>query len=95
MVARVSTYSGDGDALVEGFSGQTEALEQVDGFEKAYFLVDREKGRAVSITFWSSESALQESAARADQMREEATGPSGASIDSVDSYEVAITVGSA
>jgi heme-degrading monooxygenase HmoA len=94
MFARVSTYSGEGDALVEGFSDQTDAIEQVEGFERAYLLVDREKGKAISITFWASESALEQSAEQANRMREEATSPSGGSIESVESYEVAITAAS-
>ncbi len=93
MFARVSTYQGDADGLVEGFSGQTDALEQVDGFEGAYFLVDRQSGKAMSVTLWESEAAMKESAERANRMREEATQPSGAAIQSVEGYEVAITAG--
>jgi hypothetical protein len=47
----------------------------------------------MSITLWESETAMRESAERADRMREEATEPSGASIQSVEGYEVAITAG--
>ncbi len=93
MFARVSGYQGDAEGLVEGFSGQTDALEQVDGFKAAYFLVDRENGKAMSVTLWESETAMRESAERANRMREEATEPSGASIQSVEGYEVAITAG--
>ena len=91
MHARVSSYSGDADGLTSGFDSQTEALRQVDGFKSAYFLVDRDGGKGMSITLWDSEEALKASAERANEMRRQATQPSGATIESVDSYEVVIT----
>ena len=93
MHARVSTYDGEADELVKGFDSVTGALEDLDGFSKAYFLVDRAGGRGISITLWESEDALNASVERANQMREEATDQAGASIRSVDHYEVALTVG--
>jgi len=93
MHARVSTYEGEADELVKGFDSVTAALEEVDGFGKAYFLIDRAGGRGMSITLWESEDALNASVERANQMREEATGKAGASIEAVDHYEVALTIG--
>jgi hypothetical protein len=92
MFARVSTYQGDADGLVDGFNSQTDALRQVEGFKYGLFLVDREGGKAMSITLWASAEARDASADRANEMREAATEPSGASIGDVDNYEVAITV---
>ncbi len=93
MHARVSTYQGDADELIKGFDSVTGALENLDGFSKAYFLVDRDGGKGMSITLWESEDALNASVERANQMREEATDKAGGSIESVDHYEVALTVG--
>ena len=93
MHARVSTYNGEADELVKGFDAVTGALGELDGFSKAYFLVDRPGGRGISITLWESEDALDASVERANQMRQEATDQAGASIQSVDHYEVALTVG--
>ena len=90
MFARVGTYDQGGDEVVQGFNSQTEALQQVDGFKGAYFLVDRDGGKAMSVTLWESREALDASAERASRMRDEATAPSGASTVSVDSYEVAV-----
>ena len=42
---------------------------------------------------WESKEALEASAEAANRMREDATQLSAAAIISVDSYEVAITVG--
>jgi len=91
MFARVSRYSGDVDRLRAGFQAATGELEQVDGLERAYFLVDPQHGRAMSITFWHTEEALIASAERAHRMRTQATEPAGATIESVESYEVAQT----
>jgi len=93
MHARVSTYEGQADELVKGFESVTGPLEDLDGFSKAYFLVDRAGGKGMSITLWESVEALEASAERANQMREEATDQAGASIQSVLNFEVALTVG--
>jgi heme-degrading monooxygenase HmoA len=94
MYARVSTYeTNDADGLIQGFGSVTDELEQVDGFSRGYFLVDRQSGKGVSITMWESEDALQASAAKADQLRAKGTEPSGATILSVDSYEIVHTAG--
>jgi heme-degrading monooxygenase HmoA len=93
MHARVSTYTGEADALLEGFQAATGPLESIEGFSKAYFLLDRANNRAMTITIWESEDALLTSAARADELRRGATEPSGGTIDSVDHYEVAMTAG--
>jgi heme-degrading monooxygenase HmoA len=92
MHARVSTYEGEAEQLRQGFDQQTDALAQVDGFERAYFLLG-EGGTAMSITLWESKEALDASAEAANRMREAATEPSGAAIKSVENYEVAISVG--
>jgi heme-degrading monooxygenase HmoA len=90
--ARVSTYEGDVERLVEGFGRQTDLIRRLDGFARAYLLVDRAHGRAMTVTFWDSEEALEASAARASHLREEATETAGATIGSVDSFELAFDV---
>ena len=92
MFARVATYTGEADELVRGFETARSDLEQIDGFSQAYFCVDRASGKGLTITLWESEQALERSAEQAQQLRARATEPSGATIDSVQRYEVAITV---
>jgi heme-degrading monooxygenase HmoA len=93
--ARLSTYQTDDPAgLISGFQAVTDELEQVEGFSHAYFLVDRETGKAASITIWESANALNESVAKADELRRKGTQPSGASIASVDHFEVVHRAGS-
>lgn len=95
MFARVSTYTGEADRLVEAFGGIANALEEIDGFSHAYFLFDRANNRAMSITIWESEDALLASQAKADELRSRGTQAGGGSIESVDEYEVGLTVGNA
>jgi heme-degrading monooxygenase HmoA len=93
MYARVSTYGGDGDRLLEGFAEVSEPLEAIDGFSHAYFMVDRQSGKGMSITIWTSEEALRASAAQADELRSRGAAAGGAQIESVQHYEIGMTVG--
>ena len=94
MFARVSTYSGgDAERLLQGFADVTEPLEAIDGFSHAYFMVDRESGKGMSITIWASEEALNASVAKADELRSQGAAAGGAQIESVQHYEVGLTVG--
>lgn len=93
MHARVSTYAGAGDHVedaVRSFEGSADAVRDLDGFEGAYLLIDRGSGRALTITLWSSEDAVQKSRVRADETRAEAAATAGISIESVEVYEVAV-----
>ena len=92
MFARVSTYTGEPEELVRGFESATSDLQQIDGFLQAFFCVDRAGGTGLTITLWNDEQALEASAEQARQLRAQATEPSGATIDSVQQYEVALTV---
>ena len=91
MFARVATYSGDPDELVRGFDRSLEELAKLEGFSHAYFGVDRSGGRAMSITLWETEAALEGSADSAQRLRSEAAEPSGATIDTVTHFEIALT----
>jgi heme-degrading monooxygenase HmoA len=93
MYARVSTYRGDGDRLLQGFAEVTGPLEAIDGFSRAYFMVNRESGKGMSITVWESEEALNASAAKADELRSQGAEAGGAQIESVETYEIGMTVG--
>src|ERR687884_555382 len=93
MFARVSTYRGDGARLLEGFADVSAPLEAIDGFSHAYFMVDRESGKGMSITIWHSEEALLASAAKADELRSKGAAAGGAEIESVQHYEIGLTIG--
>jgi heme-degrading monooxygenase HmoA len=94
VFARVSTYRTEDDAkLVEGFDGATGPLGEMAGFAGAYFLLDRDGGKAMSITLWDDEGALKAGVEKANELRRNATAEGGGSIESVDHYEVALTAG--
>jgi heme-degrading monooxygenase HmoA len=90
MFARVSTYQGEIERLLEGFRRTTEPLAQLEGFERAYFLTDSAAGRAMTITLWNSQAAMAASADWASKAREHDAHESGAAVESIDRYEVAL-----
>jgi heme-degrading monooxygenase HmoA len=95
MFARVSTYEGSSERTDEGIRLARESilprLHQLDGFEGAYYLVDRRSGKAISITLWESEEAMRASEEAADELRSESAGAASATVESVERYEVAIS----
>jgi heme-degrading monooxygenase HmoA len=94
MFARVSTYrGGDADRLMQGFADVTGSLEGINGFSHAYFMVDRQSGKGISITIWETEQALLDSAAQADQLRQQGAQTGGAEIESVEHFEIGRTAG--
>jgi heme-degrading monooxygenase HmoA len=90
--ARVSSYQGDVDRLIEGFERQADLVRELDGFARAYLLVDRAGSRAMIVALWDSAEALEASASRAAHLREEASETAAATVGLVDSYEVALEV---
>jgi heme-degrading monooxygenase HmoA len=92
MFARVSRYHADEDhqKLLGAFQDTIGPLQQVEGFSHAYFLVDPETGRAVSMTIWETEDAMVESAAGGEERRRRRSEISGAEVDSVDHFEVGL-----
>lgn len=92
MFARVSTYRADEDAnrLLEGFQGTIGPLQQVDGFSHAYFMVDPETGKAISMTIWESADAMTASSSSAEERRRQRSETGHASVESVEVYEVGL-----
>jgi heme-degrading monooxygenase HmoA len=93
MFARVSTYRGDGDRLLQGFADVSEPLMAIEGFSHAYFMIDRESGKGLSVTLWNSEEALRSSVEKADELRKQGASAGGAEVESVQHYEIGMTVG--
>jgi heme-degrading monooxygenase HmoA len=92
--ARVSTYQGPADQIDEGVRHAQESIlpriQEMDGFQGVYFLVDRQSGKGLSITLWESEEAMRASEEAANQLRSESAEASGEEILGVERYEVAI-----
>ena len=92
MFARVTAYHAEEDThrLMEAFKDTIGPLQQTDGFSHAYFLVDPDTGRAASMTIWESEAAMAASERGGEDRRRRRSEISGASVDSVDHYEVGL-----
>lgn len=92
MHARVSTYEfppDRADEVIRGFD-EDRSLEAIPGIVEAYMLIDRAAGRAMSVTLWETEAALQASEEEAHLIRARATGPAGGSVGRIERYEVAL-----
>lgn len=94
MHARVSFYEvasgGDAAAALKGFEDAMDAVGEMEGNRGATLLVDRNSGKAITITYWETEEHLRSSAEKANKIRQEASDASGLSILGVESYEVAL-----
>ncbi len=95
MFARVSTYQGSPQQIDEGLDHARQNIlprvQGLDGFEGVYYLVDRQSGKALSITLWGSEEAMHASEEEANQLRGESAEAAGATVEGVERYEVAIS----
>lgn len=92
MFARVTTYQGrpgQAEQPVQRFEEARDRLEELDGFEGAYFLYDQKTGKAMTITFWESEEAMRASAAAIAPLRDTVVQALGATQPPViETYEV-------
>jgi heme-degrading monooxygenase HmoA len=104
MFASVSTYQGPPDQIDEGVRYAQENIvprvQEVEGFEGIYLLLDRQSGKVLSITLWESEEAMRASEEEANQLRSEHRGrwdqvptaqTGGQEVAGVEGYEVAIS----
>ena len=96
MFARIAAYAAEPSPyrIEQGIRRAREKalprVRQMDGYKGAYFFVDRQSGKVISITLWESEEALRASEEMARTLRDEFAG--GLSTQQVDvgRYEVAI-----
>jgi heme-degrading monooxygenase HmoA len=94
VFARVATYTGTSDQVVEAIRLIRENVlprtEQLDGYQGAYFLVDRQNGKSLTMTFWESEEAMRTSEEAANSMRSEIADALETQMVGVERYEVAV-----
>jgi heme-degrading monooxygenase HmoA len=93
MHARVSTYrfeAGRADEIGPAFEKSVGAVEELEGERGIYLLLDRDSGKAMTITLWEDEATVAASAEAANQIRSQAAEQSGITIESVETYEVAL-----
>lgn len=61
---------------------------QMDGFKGVLTMGDRPSGKAVSLTFWETQEAMQASEEAANRLREQAAGEMDEEIAGVERFEV-------
>jgi len=93
MHARVTRYEGAApEAIEETLETKKRVLPtefgQTEGMKGTVFLVDRQNGTVLVISFWEGEETMRASENEATRVREEVTGPDETA--SVERYEVAL-----
>jgi len=92
MYARTSTWAGTPEALESWVRHVTEKVgPMVAGLPDnggAYFFVDREKGRALTLTLWTSAAAATRSDETADKSRESTIAATGVELLERGRFEV-------
>jgi heme-degrading monooxygenase HmoA len=90
MVARVTTSqrspADEAKQFIEDYA--IPSLREVPGFLGAYFLADREQEIGISITLWEDAAAARASNTASAERRSLAARMTGATFESVDTYEV-------
>src|SRR5215213_2191081 len=87
------SYSGDpgsmGAELIHRLMVRVpEVLPKMAGYKGAYFFIDRQSGKAITITMWDSEEAMQSTAEALRPLRKELAEALSANIVDVEHYEV-------
>jgi hypothetical protein len=92
MYARTSTWRGTPEALENWVRHVREKVApMVAGLPDnggAYFFVDRDQGRALTLTLWTSEDAALRSDATADKSRESTVAATGVELLERGRFEV-------
>jgi serine phosphatase RsbU (regulator of sigma subunit) len=94
VFARITHYSSADPTpyweLEEGYRLRVRIREkqrQMDGYEGSFFFMDRQSGKAITITLWESEEAMQRSEEEVRPLRKEMAGGLANIVD-VEHYEV-------
>lgn len=89
----MSTYEIPAERLDDGVRSFREAIERIrnlDGFQEAYFFVDRENGQAVTITLWDGADSMVASRVSASRARADAARAADGEVRSTSEYEIAL-----
>ena len=60
----------------------------MDGFESGYVFVDSETGATMTVTFWQSHAAAEDSATRAATVRQRAVSSVDGEVQSVQGFDL-------
>ena len=94
MYARASTLDVPPDQLDQALRNVQEQvlplLQQQDGFKGFIALADRQAGRAIGLSLWESEHAMQATEEVGNRTRSESAQAGGGTVAGVERYEVAL-----
>jgi len=92
MFARVSTMQASPDRIDElarRFQEQAVPIvRQISGFKGTYLLANRQTGTVQGVSLWETEEAMRASEVEIEPRRREAAQAMGATLQSVEAYEV-------
>ena len=91
MQARVARYEVPPDRCdeaVEAFVDSAKEIASMDGFESGYVFVDSETGATMTVTFWQSHAAAEDSATRAATVRQRAVSSVDGEVQSVQGFDL-------
>jgi heme-degrading monooxygenase HmoA len=84
MFARIGTWQGSPEDLENWIARADEVVkpkvQQQPGLAAAYWLVDREGGKGLTITFWESEEAMRASEEFRSQSQSQTSAATGAGV---------------
>jgi hypothetical protein len=97
VFARVTTFEGPDEAIDGGLELFRQEvlpwLSEATGFRGWVVLRDRAAEKAMGITFWLTEEAMQDEDASGATLRDEVAARFGATMKSLEFYEVALAEG--
>jgi heme-degrading monooxygenase HmoA len=92
MFARTSTWAGNPEALerwaIQAQSTVRPFVEGLAGNQGVFFLIDREAGRALTLTLWRSEREARASDRAAEESRARTVAAAGVDLVERGRYEV-------
>ena len=92
MHASIVTFQSSAERIGDRGQGFRErvlpALQQQAGFQGAYVLLDRARGKLLGITLWESGQAAEAAMQAMEPMRNESAANMGAGPPAVEGYEV-------
>ena len=95
MFARLGTWQGSADELERWIERAREhvkpSIQQDPGLKAAYWLVDRDGGKGLIVTFWASEEAMRASE-EARLRRQAATSAATGAQVTTERYEIVDTL---
>ncbi|MGH2654399.1 MAG: hypothetical protein ACRDHV_08635 [Actinomycetota bacterium] len=99
MFARVAVYEIPGHRVgdaVASFRAAVTQIREMGGLEEVYVLVSPESDRALTVSLWDRQDAMEASRIKATGLRDKAATAVEGRVQSVVEYEVAIheTIGS-